>query len=133
MCIRDRVGTTAFEMMPKMTVYDRWKEVSDYQLKPVETWLENILNAEFVVTDSFQGAVSVSYTHLDVYKRQTLMCPLAGTAVSVNWPSRLVSIPLEASSTSITVAPMTGSLCVASVTTPFTVSYTHLDVYKRQH
>lgn len=51
------VGTTAFEMMPKMTVYDRWKEVSDYQLKPVETWLENILNAEFVVTDSFHGAV----------------------------------------------------------------------------
>lgn len=51
------VGTTAFEMMPKMTVYDRWKEVSDYQLKPVENWLENILNAEFVVTDSFHGAV----------------------------------------------------------------------------
>ena len=52
-----KVGTTAFEMMPKMTVYDRWKEVSDYQLKPVETWLENILNADFVVTDSFHGAV----------------------------------------------------------------------------
>ncbi|CQB89318.1 Uncharacterised protein [Chlamydia trachomatis] len=49
------------------------------------------------------------------------MCPLVGTAVSVNWPSRLVSIPFEASSTSFTVAPMTGSLCVASVTTPFTV------------
>lgn len=55
--IAQEKGTTHFEMMPKMTVFDQWKEVSDYQLRPVEEWLESIRGAEFVVTDSFHGAV----------------------------------------------------------------------------
>lgn len=55
--IAKKLNTTFFEIMPKKTVYDDWKHESDYQLKPVETWLESILGAEFVVTDSFHGAV----------------------------------------------------------------------------
>ena len=51
---------------------------------------------------------AVSYTHLDVYKRQTILNDLAASFEGRNeYISRLCSYPLP-------------------------VSYTHLDVYKRQ-
>ena len=65
----------------------------------------------------------VSYTHLDVYKRQTASCSfgfqkLARRLVSVGVPAVLV------------VASSVSSVLVQHV--HVSVSYTHLDVYKRQ-
>ena len=52
---------------------------------------------------------SVSYTHLDVYKRQGEIC--TGEVVNISSPSPSQTVPMSS----------IGS-----------VSYTHLDVYKRQ-
>ena len=54
---------------------------------------------------------SVSYTHLDVYKRQCLSIALSGT-------SPHIVFNIQAS-----------TLAIFSI---YAVSYTHLDVYKRQ-
>ena len=65
------------------------------------------------------GTYSVSYTHLDVYKRQRLD--------NTYWPtSKRCSWNLEPGTYYLSVAP----LSARRVQTP--VSYTHLDVYKRQ-
>ena len=61
---------------------------------------------------SLQCLIPVSYTHLDVYKRQ---------AMSVSCVTRTIVMPSSLSSLN---SAMTSSLV--------SVSYTHLDVYKRQ-
>ena len=53
-------------------------------------------------------AVAVSYTHLDVYKRQNYLC-------AVLWGAERISIETT-----------------LSIEGDVPVSYTHLDVYKRQ-
>ena len=68
----------------------------------------------------------VSYTHLDVYKRQVVMCAIC---VVVN----LVVTALPAKYTSIDCsATKLYSLTNDTKDRVSTVSYTHLDVYKRQ-
>ena len=59
-------------------------------------------------------ARAVSYTHLDVYKRQ------------VNGTPTVITVDREYSD----VLPSLN--LVAEITPDFPVSYTHLDVYKRQ-
>ena len=59
---------------------------------------------------------TVSYTHLDVYKRQVRTNTLEGYARMVN---RYIVGPI-------------GQMYMDEVTTDDPVSYTHLDVYKRQ-
>ena len=70
----------------------------------------------------FTSSQPVSYTHLDVYKRQ---------AVTLRRPSDTMT---SASSVAVVVPSPATSLVL--VETSFTswapVSYTHLDVYKRQ-
>ena len=61
---------------------------------------------------------AVSYTHLDVYKRQMLSLPWAPTSVWSISPSLPTSAPIR--------------LAATNLKPPRPVSYTHLDVYKRQ-
>ena len=60
----------------------------------------------------------VSYTHLDVYKRQSLLSYPSEEALHQLDPTQLLGGSLN----------MSDHLMLTSVT----VSYTHLDVYKRQ-
>ena len=74
--------------------------------------------------DSLHARPPVSYTHLDVYKRQRMRCPHAtilGTAKLKCW-----ELLFKGSKTGsyLTIKKSEGG------TVP--VSYTHLDVYKRQ-
>ena len=71
-------------------------------------------------TTNARGSRSVSYTHLDVYKRQVLK----RTVISA--PSSLARSSINCFSFTHLVAPPTPK------ETPSSVSYTHLDVYKRQ-
>ena len=66
------------------------------------------------------GCTAVSYTHLDVYKRQVLVYP--ELTVCVCAPA-LDVLPLWV---------WLGISAVASAAVVSPVSYTHLDVYKRQ-
>ena len=50
--------------------------------------VENIIAHAVVITDDMYGQDAVSYTHLDVYKRQSLCCARASTIRSSAW-SRL--------------------------------------------
>ena len=61
-------------------------------------------------------AISVSYTHLDVYKRQGTYYDEKGIQLIATIPSREILL---------------GKL-LGSIQSPIAVSYTHLDVYKRQ-
>ena len=66
--------------------------------------------------------VPVSYTHLDVYKRQEQLRVWTKDAAGKDQLATLKQANV-------------GALSLASVDTPFdlkAVSYTHLDVYKRQ-
>ena len=87
-------------------------------------------------------AASVSYTHLDVYKRQQmkllahhwlrLLCTtrplLEEASMTVPPPAAIPTWPLTT-----TISPAWMSLkFVIFVYRPTSVSYTHLDVYKRQ-
>ena len=63
---------------------------------------------------------AVSYTHLDVYKRQVCKLDVAGVAIGTI-VSQFVSCVLVL-------------YCLSKADTSYKpVSYTHLDVYKRQH
>ena len=77
--------------------------------------------------------VSVSYTQLDVYKRQALTktchslsatsLPSAFTRVMTVFGNLILANDMN------TILQLAETLCVSTVTP---VSYTHLDVYKRQ-
>ena len=81
---------------------------------------------------------SVSYTHLDVYKRQAVIGMIIGTLtvsiVSV-FSNLYLIIPFYAKLFGMTMQDIV-AMCTEvnpKVTDAFTtVSYTHLDVYKRQ-
>ena len=74
---------------------------------------------------------AVSYTHIDVYKRQVSPCKDGSpTAVQAHpafpHPNRTAFSRLQADSGRVQRYPL------LSRRTPVPVSYTHLDVYKRQ-
>ena len=73
-----------------------------------------------VADNMYQRSESVSYTHLDVYKRQMPHCTKRLPFAS----GRLLTVPLSPMETMRTASPFLS--CSGSV------SYTHLDVYKRQ-
>ena len=70
----------------------------------------------------FVRKLAVSYTHLDVYKRQSVYRALEDS-VSVN----IGTVVLKDDDIQISEVTITGKLQEV-----VTVSYTHLDVYKRQ-
>ena len=90
--------------------------------------------------------MAVSYTHLDVYKRQAVIIVLAMNLVGSLLISALVIFPalsamrLFKSFRSVTISAAVLSVLSATAGilisilagTPVAVSYTHLDVYKRQ-
>ena len=79
-------------------------------LEWVKRWAQELSDAGVVFPQS------VSYTHLDVYKRQWLPCSARPTVWPLHtWTSWLLS----------------GALPISPCSSP-PVSYTHLDVYKRQ-
>ena len=78
-----------------------------------------VAELSFVVLKHDNG--TVSYTHLDVYKRQKLALPCASVLSSRPPRSCLSFLPTVCITTP---AFRTGF--------PLSVSYTHLDVYKRQ-
>ena len=67
-------------------------------------------------------ASAVSYTHLDVYKRQAPVCGFLPVLAALSDTSKVPN------PTNWIFSPFFNS----SATTSVTVSYTHLDVYKRQ-
>ena len=80
---------------------------------------------------SEMGARSVSYTHLDVYKRQLLIAAVALAVIPLavwllrDYPEDRGVLPYGADPASYVAPPRaTGGA--------MPVSYTHLDVYKRQ-
>ena len=90
--------------------------------------------------------MAVSYTHLDVYKRQELMrlFDVAEIDAALSYPG-LIDI-LDDAFRSEVIAPKRGQyaiqrpdetdailLTMPAWSGPDAVSYTHLDVYKRQH
>ena len=91
------------------------------------------------------GLGSVSYTHLDVYKRQTGMsawnpastgwrsirCPSACAAV--DWRRSILSSLEARPYRDVFVEARQHGLAVVHGSGYNPVSYTHLDVYKRQH
>ena len=100
MCIRDRDTSVYFR---DKKIWACGQKYRDYQGKyPV----------------IFLTFKAVSYTHLDVYKRQTLGCAekITGIDAKVAGGKAHISIPKD-----------TGAQVTYSA-----VSYTHLDVYKRQ-
>ena len=82
----------------------------------------------------------VSYTHLDVYKRQEVTTTVEETDAWLLDPE--ITSDSETSSPPVIVAPTDGEtgtdekpptlLIVAIIVATCPVSYTHLDVYKRQ-
>ena len=72
-------------------------------------------------------ALAVSYTHLDVYKRQDTACDLS---VCLSMVSSLLDRPVSDKLIAIGEVGLGGE--VRSVPNLEPVSYTHLDVYKRQ-
>ena len=69
----------------------------------------------------FTRHTSVSYTHLDVYKRQTQV-----------FTDSLNPAPLEALATRLQGCPYRADVLQQACEALIAVSYTHLDVYKRQ-
>ena len=80
-----------------------------------------------------ETSTPVSYTHLDVYKRQTSSCfltHLIDSAVSITLqPDTGVSKRLSAAAQEIL---FNSGNEISWRTVSIAVSYTHLDVYKRQ-
>ena len=84
--------------------------------------------------------MTVSYTHLDVYKRQSLYMPFNSNLRSVPVNCEIPEVIVESSIFKLKAAAITAkeldTLCIpgifnlTEVNAP--VSYTHLDVYKRQ-
>ena len=69
------------------------------------------------VIESYGGEKAVSYTHLDVYKRQERRW--------IHWMYIKIFLELEKDS-------FRRSMKIVEVLKQIPVSYTHLDVYKRQ-
>ena len=78
----------------------------------------------FLVSGSSQWLWPVSYTHLDVYKRQQGAQPLVSRCYGQNDHAGARKLLLLGSGTVLVLA----AVLYAAVS----VSYTHLDVYKRQ-
>ena len=98
--------------------------LSSYNLKVVSNYFQFINTRKFRFILIPSGNVAVSYTHLDVYKRQTLnfkiyvaVLPRLGTCLLYTSTCRRL---FSASSAS------------CRRRSSVSVSYTHLDVYKRQ-
>ena len=70
--------------------------------------------------------IAVSYTHLDVYKRQSTDCGM----IDINAPSLGIRPHNIRNTAPDASAILLTTLVIA--TRPTSVSYTHLDVYKRQ-
>ena len=83
-----------------------------------------------VVLQAMDTTRAVSYTHLDVYKRQ----PTLGSSAlkPTDTPTGLYNRSRLAPSACRWVLRIPVSLSALSTTAPAPVSYTHLDVYKRQ-
>ena len=112
MCIRDRSGTVLWQTSPATaaTTLGRVRQATKPQLGSVATILCR--------------AVAVSYTHLDVYKRQG-----NGNDLIYGGAGRDTLLGNGGADT------IYGDKDPAGVTVPggsYSVSYTHLDVYKRQ-
>ena len=78
------------------------------------------------------GAISVSYTHLDVYKRQAPMLAVIKNAALI---SNAVAAPESVSPFQVKRKSFSGKafmIAQAEGNNVIAVSYTHLDVYKRQ-
>ena len=75
-----------------------------------------------------QYHIPVSYTHLDVYKRQVFRfsCTLP-SIIMARLPTAIILPVVRSMATIEGSSTTTWSLCMISA-----VSYTHLDVYKRQ-
>ena len=74
--------------------------------------------------------IPVSYTHLDVYKRQARAFEgMRGIPIQY-YPQRGLVTALDFALTD--VVAVFAMLLLATVLVRFAVSYTHLDVYKRQ-
>ena len=70
----------------------------------------------------------VSYTHLDVYKRQTLQAAQGTESTSiVNFENGKIAGAIRNY-----ISPEMGAIYQKYTQEPLRVSYTHLDVYKRQ-
>ena len=95
------------------------------------------------VTTAVGGGTPVSYTHLDVYKRQWMKCSMpracscsvqAGLPATTNCAlpssSRNASGAKVSYSSSLEQSTTMSALAATAASIP--VSYTHLDVYKRQ-
>ena len=83
---------------------------------------------------------AVSYTHLDVYKRQSIITPTGrlmqpAALLYSKWPQWgrcSLSITAPCSRNPASGRKAAATLCWSVKTQALTVSYTHLDVYKRQ-
>ena len=75
--------------VPVSTGCDCWAR---YEVRLVEM-RESVKIIQQALDGMPEGAVTVSYTHLDVYKRQTLLCTNSSVRYSIAWPriSRAVS------------------------------------------
>ena len=85
---------------------------------------ENFAFVKFRLIPNRGEPISVSYTHLDVYKRQV---PLSGISAAANRQTDGGRVRAEIN-VEREVPPMTENNQFELIT----VSYTHLDVYKRQ-
>ena len=72
MCIRDRflVDILAIALRGVIDVWNSWKPVIEMIFAALQWLWDNILSP---LVDFIVGVFSVSYTHLDVYKRQKLL------------------------------------------------------------
>lgn len=55
--VAEKLGVSFYEGLPQKKITDLCNDISECIMPPVESWLESILNARYVVTDSFHGAV----------------------------------------------------------------------------
>ena len=133
MCIRDRYKKIRLEI-------DKYIEKNHYEV--VYTISAGLLESKDVADSSFQNLMTVSYTHLDVYKRQ--MQPF----VSYNYGKGNAERLKQGIQYVTVIAFIFFRICISKRTIPplqstfanptlvslwlSPVSYTHLDVYKRQ-
>ena len=90
-----------------------------------------------VTSDGNRYIVTVSYTHLDVYKRQVISCPCAlglATPVAIMVATgRCAQMGiLIKSAEALELLHAADTVVLDKTGTITAVSYTHLDVYKRQ-
>ena len=123
---RDGITITLNEIV--MDSKNLWIAYSDSEDSDADMKVELVNDGPFTVI--LDSNASVSYTHLDVYKRQLLYTEVCinGQEIQQGLGQRTVNAFSE---NPITVEDFTIGEEVNTEGTA--VSYTHLDVYKRQH